>query len=252
VVDNGSANVAAADLVVAPLGCGAERDVRELRPEGGRSPQWLVGPAYVPLRRVFRLAGDLRGARPSPPVVLVSMGACDPAGFTLPALEGVALARAHATAFTVRVVANRRVPVWQRLPGVLRRLDALPVSPLRPDDMVTELAAAELAVLSMGVTVYEAMACGVPAIVVGRSRGDLAHMRPLAAAGAIVSLGLGWTEERLASAVEELLASPGRRAGMGLAGRALVDGRGAERVARRLDAVLTPTCRADVGGPMPV
>ena len=252
VIDNGNASGAAADLVVAPLGCGAERDGRELRPEGGRSPQWLVGPAYVPLRRVFRLAGDLRGARPSPPVVLVSMGACDPAGFTLPALEGVALAREHATAFTVRVVANRRAPVWQRLPGVLRRLDAHPVSPLRPDDMVTELAAAELAVLSMGVTVYEAMACGVPAIVVGRSRGDLAHMRPLAAAGAIVSLGLGWTEERLASAIEELLASPGRRTGMGLAGRALVDGRGAERVARRLDAVLTPACRADVGDPLRV
>ena len=74
VIDNGNASGAAADLVVAPLGCGAERDGRELRPEGGRSPQWLVGPAYVPLRRVFRLAGDLRGARPSPPVVLVSMG----------------------------------------------------------------------------------------------------------------------------------------------------------------------------------
>jgi len=152
----------------------------------------------------------------------------------------------------VRVVANRRVPVWQRLPGVLRRLDALPVSPVRPDDMVTELAAAELAVLSMGVTVYEAMACGVPAIVVGRSRGDLAHMRPLAAAGAIVSLGLGWTEERLASTIEELLAAPGRRVALGLAGRALVDGRGAERVARRLDAVLTPACRAAVGDPMRV
>src|SRR5262249_8383283 len=197
----GGASGGGADWGAAPLGGGAERGGRKLRPEGGRSPQWLVGPAYVPLRRVFRLAGDLRGARPSPPVVLVSMGACDPAGFTLPALEGVALAREHAGGFVVRVVANRRVPVWQRLPGVLRRLDALPVSPVRPDDMVTELAAAELAVLSMGVTVYEAMACGVPAIVVGRSRGDLAHMRPLAAAGAIISLGLGWAEERLASAI---------------------------------------------------
>ena len=238
VVENGGSNVAAADLVLAPLARDAERDLRGLRPEGGRSVQWLVGPAYVPLRRVFRLAGDLRGARPSPPIVLVSMGACDPAGFTLPALEGVALARERVMSLAVRVVANRRAPVWQRLPGVLRRLDALPVSPLRPDDMVTELAAAELAVLSMGVTVYEAMACGVPAIVVGRSRGDLAHMRPLAAAGAIVSLGLQWTEERLATAIEELFASPARRATMGLAGRALVDGRGAERVAARLAAVM--------------
>src|SRR5262249_61440903 len=137
-------------------------------------------------------------------------------GFTLPALEGVALARAHATAFVVRVVANRRVPVWQRLPGVLRRLDALPVSPVRPDDMVTELAAAELAVLSMGVTVYEAMACGVPAIVVGRSRADLAQMRPLAAAGAVISPGLGWAAEGPAAGgggVPRSPAPPPRRRG---------------------------------------
>ena len=114
VVDNGGSNVAAADLVLAPLARDRERDLRGLRPEGGRSVQWLVGPAYVPLRRVFRLAGDLRGARPSPPVVLVSMGACDPAGFTLPALEGVALARERVMSLAVRVVANRRAPVWQR------------------------------------------------------------------------------------------------------------------------------------------
>jgi spore coat polysaccharide biosynthesis protein SpsF len=102
--------------------------------------------------------------------------------------------------------------------------------------MQPHLAAADVAVLALGVTVYEAMASGVPAVVLCRTDADVAHARTLADAGAIVSLGLHWTEERIAAAVERLLADPVARVAMSRAGRALVDGRGAARVAARLVA----------------
>ena len=100
------------------------------------------------------------------------------------------------------------------------------------------LAGADVAVVAMGVTVYEALACGVPTVVVCRTSGDVAHARALAARGALVNLGQHWNEEKIGAAVTELLATPARATALGEAGRALVDGRGAERVAERLAALV--------------
>ncbi len=225
VVDNAGAGVADADLVLAPFA-------------QARSRRWLAGAGFVPLRRAFRLAGDLRGPRGTPLVVLVSMGASDPGGLTVPALEGLALARERVGRLAARVVANPATPVWARLPPLARRLDFPPPCPIDPNGMVAHLAEADVALLAMGVTVYEALACGVPAIVLCRTSADVAHARELEARGAIVSLGLHWTEERIGAAVADVLGAPGRVATMAAAGRALVDGAGAARVAERLIALL--------------
>ena len=227
VVDNPGPGVFNADLVLVPFG-------------HARGERWLAGPEYVPLRRAFRLAGDLRGSRgATSPVVLVSMGGSDPGGLTVPAVEAVGLARARCPRLSARVVANPASPVWSRLPAVLRRFDFPPAWPVDPDGMVTQLAEADVAVLAMGVTVYEAMACGVPAVVLCRTADDVTHARALAAHGAVVCLGQHWSDERIATTVAELLDAPERRVAMSEAGRALVDGRGAERVAARLAALVT-------------
>jgi spore coat polysaccharide biosynthesis predicted glycosyltransferase SpsG len=225
VVDNAGEGRADADLVLAPFG-------------RGRGRRWLVGPEFVPLRRALRLAGELRGPRPASHEVLVSMGATDPGGLTVPALEGLELAKARFPDVRARVVANPAADVWRRLPPLLRRLGSPPPSSVAPDAMVTHLAEAAVAVVAMGVTVYEALACGVPAVVLSRTRADVAHARSLAERGAVVSLGVDWTAERIGSAVAALLAAPARLAAMSEAGRRLVDGRGAERVATRLLATL--------------
>jgi spore coat polysaccharide biosynthesis predicted glycosyltransferase SpsG len=213
-VDNAGAGVAEADLVLAPA------------PER-RDPRWLAGPAWVPLRRSFRLAGDLRGLPHSPPFVLVAVGATDPGGLAVPVLEGLALARAGGARFSGRVVAYPLSPAWERLPAPLRRLDMPPPCAIQPGAMAGHLAEADLAVVGMGMTAYEAMACGVPALVLCRTSADAARARALACRGAVTSLGPHWREEDLAAAVAALLGAPARRAAMGRAGRALVDGRGA-------------------------
>ena len=225
VIDNDGPGVFSADLVLAPFG-------------NARGERWLTWAEYTPLRRAFRLAGELRTQRPPSPLVLVSMGGSDPGGLAVPALEGVALARDRHPRLAARVVANPATPVWSRLPAVLRRHEFPPACAIDPSAMVGHLAEAALVVLAMGVTVYEAMACGVPAVVLCRTSADVAHARALAARGAIVSLGQHWTEERIGTAVGELLDAPGRCAVMSAAGRALVDGRGADRVADRITALV--------------
>jgi spore coat polysaccharide biosynthesis predicted glycosyltransferase SpsG len=225
VVDNTGPGIADADLVLAPFGQARDR-------------RWLAGAAFVPLRRAFRLAADLRGLPHAPPLVLVTMGASDPGGLAVPVLEGLHLARESGARFTGRVVANPLAPVWERLPGLLRRLDFPPACAIHPGAMPSHLAEADVAVVAMGVTVYEAMACGVPAVVLARTSADVAHARALARRGAVASLGLHWREDDVARTVAALVADPARRAAMARAGRALVDGRGAERVADRLLALL--------------
>jgi len=222
VVDNAGPGVADADLVVAPFG--AARDGR-----------WLAGPAHMPLRQArtatfsrLRCPGDL-------PVVLLSMGASDPGGLTRGAVEALGAVtprlRAH-------VIANPRTPVWAALPAALGRLGFPPARPVVPGAMAAHLAAADVAVLALGVTVYEALAAGVPSIVLSRTPADVAHAESLAASGAIVSLGVDPTPAGIAAAVSALLRDPDLRREMGRAGRALVDGQGAARIVGRLLAVM--------------
>jgi len=223
VVDNAGPGVADADLIVAPFG--TARDAR-----------WLAGPAHMPLRQArtasfsrLRAPGDL-------PVVLLSMGGSDPGGLTRSAVE--ALGAVTTPRLRAHVIANPRTPVWASLPGVLGRLGFPPARPIVPGAMAAHLAAADVAVLALGVTVYEALAAGVPSIVLSRTPADVAHAESLAASGAIVSLGIDPSPADVATAVGALLRDPELRTAMGRAGRALVDGQGAARIVGRLLAVM--------------
>jgi spore coat polysaccharide biosynthesis protein SpsF len=233
VVDNPGDGVAEADLVLAPV-VGV-----------GRGPRWLGGPEHVPLRRVFRTPRDAQRTI-GPPVVLVTMGASDPGGLTVPVVDALARARADVD-LTVRVLANPAAPVWGALGPVLARHGFAPPVAVEPARTAELLAAADVAVVAMGVTVYEALASGVPPVVLCRTSGDAAHARTLAARGAVEQLGVYWTEERVAETVARLVAAPDLRVAMAARGRALVDGRAAERVAGRLLDLLSGTEVAHAG-----
>ena len=226
VIDNAGAGTAFADLVLAPFGAPPERH-----------RHWLAGPAYVPLRRALRAAPRVRpvGERPR---VLVSMGASDPGGLAVQVVDALADAQAAGTPLDMCVLANPAMPVWTELTRRLAELGMPAPRPGEPAAIATELSAADLAVVAMGVTVYEAMACGVPPVVLCRTDGDVAHARALATCGAIENAGMHWTVERIAAAVGRLAAAPATRATMAHAGTTLVDGRGAERVLARLGELM--------------
>jgi len=218
-VDNAGPGVADADVVVAPFG--QPRDAR-----------WLAGPAHVPLRRTGSVGVRRSRSARRVPTVLVSMGASDPTALTVRVAE--ALADVAAPRVRAHVVANPRTPVWSVLPALLGRLGFPPARPIAPGAMAAHLAGADVAVLALGVTVYEALAAGVSTVVLCRNADDEAHARSLEARDALVCIEAGAPASVIAGAVCALLRDSERRAALGRAGHALVDGRGAARIVDRL------------------
>jgi spore coat polysaccharide biosynthesis predicted glycosyltransferase SpsG len=107
----------------------------------------------------------------------------------------------------------------------------------RGRSIVCALADSRVAVLGGGVTAYEAAALGVPAVLVDVVRAQRPTVRAFALRGAAVAGGsvagkvTSAALERLAVRVERLFRTPARQRAMAAAGRRLVDGRGAARVA---------------------
>jgi len=103
-------------------------------------------------------------------------------------------------------------------------------------DMPRRMAWADLAVTSGGVTCRESACVGLPTIVGISASNQSGNVRGMCAAGAVVSVG-SWKRAgvgRIAAAIESVARDADRRRRLSRAGRALVDGRGAERV---LDAM---------------
>lgn len=131
-----------------------------------------------------------------------------------------------------------RLSITHGLQVEIRRPGARPGMPprLRP-----ALEKADIGILAGGTTLHEAAATGLPVICVPIA-GNQAER-----ASRVEPLGLGLTippgeafDERLSAALEALIPDAERRGAMARAGQALVDGRGAERVARRLIDLVLP------------
>lgn len=104
-----------------------------------------------------------------------------------------------------------------------------------------ELARAEVAVLAGGVTLAEACAVGTPAVALALTPAQGLTIRAVADAGAIIdggSAGLDRAPRRVAAHVAYLMRDARARRRLHTAGRSLIDGRGAFRVADRLRALV--------------
>jgi spore coat polysaccharide biosynthesis predicted glycosyltransferase SpsG len=102
---------------------------------------------------------------------------------------------------------------------------------------------ADFALVSFGTTVYELAATGLPAIVLSITDDHARSAEVFARGGSLIHLGLFSTisAAQIQSAVREMLNSPQLRLTMAQRGQALVDGKGAERVA---DLILAKFARA--------
>ena len=149
--------------------------------------------------------------------LLISLGGTDTA----------LIDRIEAAARQTGALAGAEIQV--RRPGGTR--DGRSLQPLR--DALLE---ADLAILAGGTTLHEAAATGLPAISVP----IVPHQYDRA--GQYQRLGLGLMidpekpcfERRITETLDALAADPARRGRMARRGQALVDGRGAERLARHL------------------
>lgn len=220
----------AADMVINP-NLGAEKLAYPAAP----GTQYLLGSRYALLRREFLYRRDSpRVPSEEGPHVLVTMGGSDPdnctlrvvdaiAGLDIPGVECVVViggANPHAEA-----VRNRA----EALQPTVRVVNDV-------EDMSTYMAWADVAVSAAGSTSWELAFMGVPALLIVLSENQANIAAELDQAGAAHNLGWGstLTPETIRSALEGILRDPRARLAMASRGRALVDGRGADRVGNAL------------------
>ena len=196
----------------------------------------LVGGEWVVLRRAF--AQPPERTPHSRPSVLVTMGGSDPAGMTLAVVDALALGTPEVMtdAFDLVIVLGpgflRRAELHERLARTRRGVSVVE----QPADIREIMLACDLAVASFGVTAYELAATQTPAVCLCLTEDHARSASVLETQGAATSLGVytGAEGPRLAQTVRTLLADADRRVAMGRAGRALVDGGGAARVAEKI------------------
>ena len=248
-IHDGGVGHATADLVV---------DASASSVRQRRSERLLVGPRFYLLEP--RLGA--RGARPASPRerrlaatgarvsraewqgrgaprVLVALGGGAHVRRVAARLVAAVAARCPAADIAVAagLVSGRR----PRLPGG-RWLES-------PAGLIHALAASDVVVVAGGVTLYEACALGRPAVGMAVVKGQRPAIRALASQGGILDGGGptvdAVTASRVGAAVARLVADGARRRQLGSRARRLVDGRGAERVARRIRALVEQGCASD-------
>jgi spore coat polysaccharide biosynthesis predicted glycosyltransferase SpsG len=191
----------------------------------------MLGPRWALLRREFApLAANVRSAPETAQRILVSFGGSDPAGMAPRAAR--ALSRLG-SGVHVAIVAGLADPRGARIPQ--EPADGVEIVS-RPRDFARLLADADLAVVAAGTTCWELACLGVPFLAVATAPNQVEIAASLQRVG--VARDTGWhadlSEERLRAEVLALVPDAGLRRRMSEAGRALVDGHGAARVAARL------------------
>jgi spore coat polysaccharide biosynthesis predicted glycosyltransferase SpsG len=227
VIDDACTRVLPADLVINGS-AGAE----DLPHRGAPETRYLLGPDYMILRREFaRAPVRPRAAKEIRRVLLLGGGGAAVGAVldaTLRALE------AALPAAEVEVVVGPFAP----MPALSR---GRPVMVHRdPRDIRALMLAADLAVTGGGQTAYELAATATPAVGLRLAENQRVNLRGLAAAGVLVDVGSpddAGFHARFADTLSHLAADADLRARMGQAGRRLVDGGGAGRVAAELLAL---------------
>ncbi|MEI6560035.1 MAG: NTP transferase domain-containing protein [Rhodospirillaceae bacterium] len=225
VLDDGSERRLAADLGFYPPAGDA------LDWQGARG-RFFAGWDWLALRQQFSPPPPWQPA--TPPVALILAGGSDPHGLRT-RLLGIAAAALPET--------WRLTLVLGRATSADSGLDALAVTlgdrlTLRRDvtEMAALMAGSSLAISVFGGTAYELAAVGVPAILLGLDADHARSAAALATAGAALFAGIAaeTAADALAAAISALAADPERRKQISAAARALIDGRGSQRIAASL------------------
>ncbi len=207
-------------------------------PDRAARTRLLLGSRYVLLRPAFR-GGDFETSSIPPRAsrILVTMGGADPVDATSRIADVLAeIDDPELRAVLLMGPANpRRAALAARIQDP--RLEVR--GPVQA--MIPLLEWADLAIAAAGSTTWELCRVGVPTLLVVLADNQEPVARGVAAHGAAVNLGRhdALRAGSLAASIEALRADPEARGSLSAAGRALVDGGGAERV---LEAML------EVGG----
>jgi UDP-2,4-diacetamido-2,4,6-trideoxy-beta-L-altropyranose hydrolase len=187
------------------------------------------GPAYALLRPEFRLARDSLTTSPARNHLNIFFGGIDAAGATLKILDLIAAIPARD--FLVDVICGMGN---RRLEEVRQACSALAGATLHvePPSMAALFSESTLALGAGGTTSWERCCVGLPTIIVSVAQNQLAGSEALSRARAAINLGPleQLSPEKLSAMIVRLIAKPRLLAAIGKRARALVDGRGTERI----------------------
>jgi spore coat polysaccharide biosynthesis predicted glycosyltransferase SpsG len=218
-----------ADLVVSPI----ERLPDPSSWQGFRGQRY-EGPAYAIMDPAFAWVPRRSSSVVREPRILVSMGGSDPYGLTLQALRALDnMEEPFHVTIAIGPAFLHEVELRTWLAGARRQYESR-----REDSLLNLMVNSDLALVSFGTTVYELAAAGLPAIALSITDDHAQAAEVFAPGGSLMHLGLFSTisAAQIQSAVRELLNDQKLRLGMAQRGQALVDGKGAERVAKLLVA----------------
>jgi spore coat polysaccharide biosynthesis protein SpsF len=216
-----------ADLVVSPI----ERLPDPSSWRGFRGQRY-EGPAYAIMDPAFARVPRRLSSAVREPRVLVSMGGSDPYGLTLQALRVLdRLEDPFRVTIAIGPAFLHEVELRTWLAGARRQYEGR-----REDSLLDLMVNSDLGLVSFGTTVYELAAAGLPAIALSITEDHAQAAEVFAQYGSLMHLGLFSTisAAQIQSAVRELLKNPQLPLEMAQRGQALVDGKGAERVANLL------------------
>ncbi len=224
VIDDAGQTIPPSDAIVNGGICAGPGMYAGVEAEIHTGPAYCVMDADVPTPRRDADTSD------GPLRVLVSFGGSDPTGLTPQVADALT---ADAPAIHLDIVLGPGYPhdgLDERLAGrpgvsVHRHVASVPGM----------LAAADAAVLTGGMTAYQAAAVGCPAVYIPSISHEEPVTRAFAAAGAGIDLG-GFDAARLRTVIADLVEDAPARQTMSAAGPGIVDGQGAARVADRIAA----------------
>ncbi len=201
------------------------------------------GVEYMPLREEFAVAHDReREVRPRVADILVSTGGADGRGLAVRFMKALAALRFQCR---VRVIVGPASAEAGAAREAGDRMAGWATFTVVEDtaQMAELMSEADLAVVTGGTVMFEAAACGTPAVVVCSHQHQVPQAEWFAGQGVVQHLGLcrnAVDAKRLAGAVTALAGDPGRRKQMSAAGKSAVDGRGMERCADIVQELFKP------------
>jgi UDP-2,4-diacetamido-2,4,6-trideoxy-beta-L-altropyranose hydrolase len=228
--DDGRSGRYSADVVLNQNLYAREHFYRDCQPY----TQLLLGAKYALLRREFLKWREWRrDISATARNLLVTLGGADAANVTEKVIA--VLRRLEMATVRVKIVAGAANSHLESLRGAVAddgRIELLTAV----DDVAALMAWADVAISAGGSTCWELAFMGLPSSVVVLADNQLPVARSLDEAGAAIDIG-AWpegAEEKLLSALGDLIHDPARRRRMSEIGRQTVDGGGARRVAEHL------------------
>lgn len=199
----------------------------------GSAPRFFLGPRYATLSPECRQPA-LRKVRPEVTRMLVVLGGADGRGWMPRLLER--LDRIPGV-FEITAVLGPFFENREKVQETANLLQKKVTLLFSPETLVPWIADADLAVSAAGQTLYELACFGCPTVAIQTAPNQGGQLAALVKAGCVRNAGNSNQTDLMDRVEEALLAlihNTNARAAMARAGQALIDGGGADRVARAI------------------